>query len=183
MNHQVIHKHDGGHFLKSFEVRNCGGRFFVYRSTGDYTCDAPTKKEIFEKLAKHLYCAGLIDNEQDYIESIGVDAPYAEESQKNKLSKLSNRSQLWLDKINKTLLKLDVQKILKGESVEIGYRSTCGSGARDSTHVDFELFLKLLKALKSQGFIVSESPVKHENRYAGNNGGFWNSSIYKIEST
>lgn len=92
---------------------------------------------------------------------------------------LSKRSGGWVKKLLKTQLKQEVERLMKGESVEVGYRSSCG-GCKDQTMKDFELFSKLLKALKAQGIIVNTTTVKHKNAYASNNGGFWHSYIYEI---
>ena len=69
-------------------------------------------------------------------------------------------------------------RLIEGDSIEVGYRSTCG--CVDQTMKDFEIFRKFLKALSAQGFTVEETSVKHKNSYATNNGGFWNSCIFKV---
>lgn len=91
---------------------------------------------------------------------------------------LTKRSDNWLKKLEKTSLKYEVLKLIKGDSVEVGYRSSCG--CKDQTMKDFEIFRKFLNALSSQGVAISETPIAHKNAYATNNGGFWNSSMYKI---
>ena len=93
--------------------------------------------------------------------------------------KLNKRSEKWLKKLEGTSLKLETSQLINGESVEIGYRSSCG--CKDQTLKDFEIFNNLLKALKSQGVTIEQNLVEHKNAYASNNGGFWNSYIFKIK--
>lgn len=91
---------------------------------------------------------------------------------------LTKRSENWLKKLKETSLNYETLRLMNGESVEIGYRSSCGY--TDQTMKDFRILRKFLDALKSQGFVVSETVVSHKNAYATNNGGFWNSYIFKI---
>lgn len=67
---------------------------------------------------------------------------------------------------------------LKG-SVEVGWRESCGS--TDKTMKEHEAWVKVIKKLVADGNKISEERVKHNNRYAGCNGGFWCSIIYKLE--
>jgi hypothetical protein len=92
---------------------------------------------------------------------------------------LTKRSQSWMDKTQKTMLSESSKQLLAGRAVEVGYRSTCGS--KDNTHKEYEIFYKLIKSLRSQGVSIRETPVKHGNAYATNNGGFWNSTIFEVE--
>ena len=93
---------------------------------------------------------------------------------------LNKRSLLWLDKVNKTGLYLEVKNLIEGKSVDVGYRATCG--CTDKTRKDYNIFMKFIAAIKSQGIIVTQNPVKHGNAYATNNGGFWISYIFNIEN-
>jgi len=68
--------------------------------------------------------------------------------------------------------------LFKYGSVELGYRSQCG--ATHSTMKTYREFCKILKLLKKDGFNFEEENVKHGNAYATNNGGFWNSTIFKL---
>ena len=92
--------------------------------------------------------------------------------------KLTNRTQAWIAKLEKTMLQKDALRLVEGEAVEVGYRSCCG--VTHQTMKEFEMFRKLLKALKSQGVDVQETPVIHKNSYATSNGGFWNSFIFEV---
>jgi|SRR6478609_2264205 len=65
-------------------------------------------------------------------------------------------------------------------SVEVGYRATCGS--TDRTMKVFREWRKIVKLLNKDGNILEEIEVIHKNRYATNNGGFWNSVIFKIKN-
>lgn len=91
---------------------------------------------------------------------------------------LSKRAETWFVKLKKTSLKYETVKFINGESVEVGYRSTCG--CTDQTMKDFEVFFKFVKALNAQGIFVKKTRAKHKNEYASNNGGFWDSYIFKI---
>ena len=91
---------------------------------------------------------------------------------------LNKRSENWLGKLKNTSLKYESLRLVAGEPVEVGYRSTCG--CKDQTMKDFEIFRKFLNSLKAQGISVSEKPINHKNAYATNNGGFWNSYIFKV---
>jgi hypothetical protein len=91
---------------------------------------------------------------------------------------LSKRTAAWLLKLEKTMLHREALMLIDGNSVEVGYRSTCGCS--DQTMKDFDVFRKFLKSLKSQGVNVNEERVKHGNAYATNNGGFWNSYIFEV---
>lgn len=62
--------------------------------------------------------------------------------------------------------------------VEVGYRSSCGS--THPTMKTYREFYKILKILIKEGLEVSEENVTHGNAYATNNGGFWNSTIFKL---
>lgn len=90
----------------------------------------------------------------------------------------SNRTQVWLNKLEKTMLRHEVARFIAGDAVEIGYRSTCG--CTDQTMKEYEIFRGFLKALNAQGVNVIETPVKHKNAWATNNGGFWNSYIFQV---
>lgn len=71
-------------------------------------------------------------------------------------------------------------ELLTSGSVEVGYRSCCGT--TDKTHKVYKEWLKVLKALKKDGLEITEENQKHKNAYATNNGGFWNSTIFRIKS-
>lgn len=71
-----------------------------------------------------------------------------------------------------------IDTIIQNGSYEVGYRSQCGS-----THITQKIyreFYKIILLMRKEGFEINEEPVKHGNRYATNNGGFWNSTIFKL---
>lgn len=72
-----------------------------------------------------------------------------------------------------------IETMLKTGQVEIGWRECCGK--TDFTAKIHSAWEKLISNMKKYGFVISEERVKHDNRYATANGGFWNSIIYKIE--
>ena len=66
------------------------------------------------------------------------------------------------------------------KSLECGWRQSCGS--TDATLMIHRAWLKILKQLRSAGFVIGEQPQKHGNAYATSKGGFWQSIVYKLES-
>lgn len=64
--------------------------------------------------------------------------------------------------------------------VEVGGRSTCGAGKVDPTWKFFTSWNEVVKKANSMGFDILIERVKHENRWATINGGFWHSNIYRI---
>jgi len=68
--------------------------------------------------------------------------------------------------------------LINGENVEVGYR--CGCGKKDKTHLVFEEWVKIIKSLKKDGFIIKEENVTHANKSPTMAQGFWNSIIYSI---
>lgn len=65
------------------------------------------------------------------------------------------------------------------KSLECGWRQSCGS--TDTTLMIHRAWLKILKQLRSAGFVISEQSMKHDNAYATSKGGFWQSIVYKLE--
>lgn len=80
---------------------------------------------------------------------------------------------------NSNQIKRDYDSLIQGNNVEVGYRTSCGK--KDKTHKVFEEWLKVIKSLKKDGFIVSEKNVTHANKSPTMAEGFWNSIIYSIE--
>lgn len=74
----------------------------------------------------------------------------------------------------------DYEKLIRGEKVEVGYRTSCGT--KDKTHKVFEEWLKIIKSLKKDGFNINEENVLHANKSPTMAGGFWNSIIYSIKN-
>lgn len=72
-----------------------------------------------------------------------------------------------------------IDSFIKNGSIEVGYRSSCGT--THSTMKTFSEFYKVIKMLRKEGLEITEESVKHKNAYATNNGGFWNSTIFKIQ--
>lgn len=73
----------------------------------------------------------------------------------------------------------DFNNLLLGKSVEVGYRAGCGR--TDRTHKVFKEWLKVLKSLRKDGFIIEEKNVLHPNKSPTMAQGFWNSIIYSLE--
>lgn len=73
----------------------------------------------------------------------------------------------------------DFNNMLAGKSVEVGYRAGCGR--TDRTHKVFNEWLKILKSLRNDGFIIEEKNVLHANKSPTMAQGFWNSIIYSIK--
>jgi len=72
----------------------------------------------------------------------------------------------------------DYLNLINGKNVEVGYRAGCGK--KDKTHKIFEEWLKVIKSLKKDGFIINEENVLHPNKSPTMAQGYWNSIIYSI---
>lgn len=72
----------------------------------------------------------------------------------------------------------NINDLINNGNVEVGYKSQCG--ATHVTQKSYREFYKIINLLKKEGYSISEELVKHNNKYATNNGGFWNSVIFKI---
>lgn len=79
---------------------------------------------------------------------------------------------------NSTQIQRDYLNLINGQKVEVGYRAGCGK--KDKTHKVFEEWLKIIKSLKKDGFIINEENVNHPNKSPTMAQGFWNSIIYSI---
>jgi hypothetical protein len=79
---------------------------------------------------------------------------------------------------NSSQIKKDFENLTKGQEVEVGYRTSCG--VKDKTHRVFDEWVKIIKSLKKDGFIIQEKYVTHQNKSPTLANGFWNSIIYKI---
>ncbi|GEM_PF-2551938 len=68
--------------------------------------------------------------------------------------------------------------LTKTGSVEVGWRECCGS-----THITMIIrreWVKVTKKMERAGMRLLVERVKHGNAYATNNGGFWQSEIFKL---
>ena len=74
----------------------------------------------------------------------------------------------------------DAIRLLHGNSVEVGARRSCGK--TDSTAYIFSEWMKLILLMKKHGFKIKEERVMHKNEYATLHGGFWESTVFSIES-
>lgn len=72
-----------------------------------------------------------------------------------------------------------MQTLTKTGRVEVGWRESCGT--TDATMHTYRAWVKLIPKLHKDGLVLTEERVKHKNAYATNNGGFWNSIIYRLE--
>lgn len=79
---------------------------------------------------------------------------------------------------NSTQIQRDYLNLINGQKVEVGYRASCGR--KDKTHKVFEEWLKVIKALKKDGFIINEENVLHPNKSPTMAQGYWASIIYSI---
>ena len=71
--------------------------------------------------------------------------------------------------------------LTKTGSVEVGWRECCGSTHMTAKHR--AEWLKIVKKLERAGVRLLVERVKHKNGYATNNGGFWNSEIFRLPNT
>lgn len=103
-----------------------------------------------------------------------------EVSQKTiKTLETANQKEPMICGYNSTQIKNDFNNLLLGKPVEVGYRVGCGR--KDKTHIVFEEWLKVIKSLKKDGFVINEQNVKHANKSPTMAKGFWNSIIYSIK--
>ncbi len=70
--------------------------------------------------------------------------------------------------------------LTKTGSVEVGWRECCGTTHMTAKHR--AEWLKIVKKLEKGGVRLLVERVKHKNGYATNNGGFWNSEIFRLPS-
>jgi hypothetical protein len=81
---------------------------------------------------------------------------------------------------NENPIKSYVNNLLLHKRVEVGWRESCGT--TDPTMHVYRAWIKVLKRLRSDGLSINEERIKHDNAYATNKGGFWNSIVYTIET-
>lgn len=63
--------------------------------------------------------------------------------------------------------------------VEVGWRQCCGT--RSVTAYAYQEWCRVVKRVeRAKGIKVAVERVKHKNAYASNNGGFWNSEIFRL---
>ena len=73
----------------------------------------------------------------------------------------------------------ELNKLLTFRSVEIGWRQSCGS--TDVTQIKYSAWSKLISKLEKEGISITQERVKHNNSYATNKGGFWQSIIFTLK--
>lgn len=95
----------------------------------------------------------------------------------------SFNKQLSISEVEKQTKDEDVKELLielvAKNKIEVGYRQACGSG-KHNTQKLYDKFDKSILKLQNKGYLISKESVKHKNAYATNNGGFWNSYIYRL---
>lgn len=74
----------------------------------------------------------------------------------------------------------DFYNLISGKQVEVGYRAGCGR--TDKTHKVFREWIKVIKALRNDGFDIQETNVNHANKSPTMAQGYWNSIIYSIKN-
>ena len=97
-----------------------------------------------------------------------------------KILETANQKEPMICGYNSSQIKNDFENLINGQKVEIGYRAGCGK--KDKTHKIFEEWLKVIKSLKKDGFIINEENVVHPNKSPTMAQGFWNSIIYSIKN-
>jgi hypothetical protein len=95
------------------------------------------------------------------------------------IESIDNKINSWYGYDNNEMKRL-IESLRRDGYVEVGWRTQCGS--TDRTQKVYREWCKVIKMLSKDGIRLSEESVKHKNAYATNNGGFWNSIIYKIAS-
>jgi len=74
----------------------------------------------------------------------------------------------------------DFYNLINGQKVEVGYRAGCGK--IDKTHLIFKEWIRVIKSLKKDGFVINEENICHPNKSPTMAQGFWNSIIYLIKT-
>ena len=95
-----------------------------------------------------------------------------------KIVEAANQKEPLICGYNSTQIQRDYLNLINGQKVEVGYRVGCGK--KNKTHKIFEEWLKIIKSLKKDGFVVNEENVTHANKSPTMAQGFWNSVIYSI---
>lgn len=95
-----------------------------------------------------------------------------------KILETANQKEPLICGYNSTQIQRDYQNLIDGKKVEVGYRAGCGK--KDKTHKIFEEWIKIIKSLKKDGFLINEENVVHPNKSPTMAQGFWNSIIYSI---
>jgi len=70
--------------------------------------------------------------------------------------------------------------LLAGKKVKVGGRSSCG-GKADPTWVSFGYWNEIVRKAVLLGYDIEVTPQKIPNRYASNNGGFWDENEYLLK--
>ena len=70
-------------------------------------------------------------------------------------------------------------RLIDGKVVTFGGRSSCG-GKPDPTWISFRYWNEIVRKAKEFGYNIEIKPKKIKNRYASNNGGFWDENEYSI---
>lgn len=96
-----------------------------------------------------------------------------------KILENANKKEPFICGYSSSQIQRDYKCLIDGNKVEVGYRAGCG--AKDKTHKVFEEWLKIIKSLKKDGFIINEEKVIHPNKSPTMAKGFWNSIIYSIQ--
>lgn len=71
-------------------------------------------------------------------------------------------------------------RMLRGDTVRIGGRASCGAKA-DPSWVEFTDWNAIVRKARSLGLAIEETPVKHGNGWATKAGGFWNENDYRLK--
>ena len=71
-----------------------------------------------------------------------------------KIIETANQKEPLICGYNSTQIQRDYLSLINGQKVEVGYRAGCGK--KDKTHKIFEEWLKVIKSLKKDGFIINE---------------------------
>lgn len=95
-----------------------------------------------------------------------------------KILETANQKEPLICGYQSTQIQKDYDCLLNSQKVEVGYRSSCGK--TDKTHFVFKEWLKVVKSLRNDGFIINEENVSHANKSPTTSQGFWNSIIYSI---
>lgn len=71
------------------------------------------------------------------------------------------------------------QALLRGETITVGGRTTCGSYT-DPTWKTYIRWNEIVRKAQKCGFIIESAYVKHGNGWATKAGGFWEEQTYRL---
>ena len=92
---------------------------------------------------------------------------------------IATRDKKQKNPISITPLREQFDELLSRGKVEVGGRSSCGSGV-DPTWLLFTAWNEIVKKANTIGFLISVTSVKHGNKSPTMAVGYWYSNVYEV---